>query len=111
MHYFEILETILHTIVPHAIVILELIATFIVVSGLLKAIYLFFVHHFNFGDTKPKIALVDSIALAIDFMLAAEILNTMTIRDQASLIILIAICGIRIVVGFVLEWEKKHHSL
>ncbi|NMA86605.1 MAG: DUF1622 domain-containing protein [Tissierellia bacterium] len=49
------------------------------------------------------------MALGLQFMLAAEIINTLILDSLKNFWLLGAITAMRIIIGLVLHWEIKNH--
>lgn len=101
------LENFIKTILPPLINILELIGIFVICVGSVKAFY-----HYIFslikGSYYPlKWEYANSMATALEFKLAAEILKTVIIRNINELIILGSITLIRGFLTLIIHWEMK----
>lgn len=97
----------LQGIVPVITGILEIIGVLIITYGSIKAIVALFRNHFRFDNEDTKLSLAQSLALALEFKMGAEILKTITVRTMEELMILAAIVLIRVVLTFVIHWEIK----
>lgn len=97
----------LEMVVPFISSILELIGVLFIALGSLKAIRDLIRSRFNFGNEDTKLSLAQSLALALEFKMGAEILKTITVRTMDELMILAAIVLIRVVLTFVIHWEIK----
>ncbi|MGT2772554.1 DUF1622 domain-containing protein [Streptococcus marimammalium] len=99
---------ILTVIIPYVTHFLELFGVLIIVIGTGKAIYDLFKARLDFGDIAVKINFAKALALALEFKLAAEILNTVLIHTTKELYILSVIVILRVVMTFVIHWEIKN---
>lgn len=107
----HVLEELLHSIVPIVILILELIGIFIIILGVVSATVNFAKHKFDFRENKTKILLGESFALALEFMLGAEIISTVTVKNFDDVAVLGVIMILRVALTFVLHWEIHQAEL
>ena len=103
-HLFSIIE---HMIAPFVIHVLELIGIFLITTGSLRAFWRLICSGFNFSDRSTQIMLGESLAMALEFKLGAEIIKSVIIRDLSELIILGFVVVLRIVLTFVVHWDLK----
>ena len=101
------LHNLLNLVVPLISSVLELIGVILIAFGSLKALIDLTKSRFNLGDEDMKLTLAQSLALALEFKMGAEILKTITVRTLEELQILGAIVLIRVVLSFVIHWEIK----
>lgn len=94
-------------IVPVVSSILEMLGVIIIVFGTTKAVWSLIRSRFNVGNADTKLSLAQSMALALEFKMGAEILKTITVRTLEELQILGAIVLIRVILSFVIHWEIK----
>lgn len=103
-------ETALHFIAMLSVYTLELIGIAIVIFGSVKAI----VQAFRSLRTKQSknlvITLGKALALALEFKLGAEIINTVIIRDLKELAVLAVIIALRAILAFLIHWEIKNEK-
>lgn len=104
------LEHMMNLIVPIIIHILELIGVFIIIFSALKTFIKYALRWFNFEDETFKIQLSQSLAMALEFKLAAEILKTLMVRTIEELIIVASIVVLRAVLTFIIHWEMESDS-
>ena len=104
------LESFIKIIVPTLVNILELIGIFIICISSIKAFY----HYINSLIKKTNYPLkwnyANSMATALEFKLAAEILKTVIIRSIDQLIILASITLIRGFLTLIIHWEMKSEN-
>lgn len=101
------LHHLLNLVVPLISSVLELIGVILIAFGSLKALIDLIQSRFNLGNEDTKLSLAQSLALALEFKMGAEILKTITVRTLEELQILGAIVLIRVVLSFVIHWEIK----
>lgn len=101
LHHF------LTSLIDVLIFILEFIGVLLIAFGSVKAIWDLVRSRLNFGNEDTKLILAQSLALALEFKMGAEILKTITVRTLDELMILGAIVLIRVVLSFVIHWEIK----
>lgn len=104
------LEHLISTLVPNIAHILELIGVFIIVYAALKAFIKYALRYFNFSDETVKIEFSQSLAMALEFKLGAEILKTLVIRTIDELIILASIVILRAALTLIIHWEIESDS-
>ncbi|NMB43189.1 MAG: DUF1622 domain-containing protein [Clostridiales bacterium] len=101
------LETIINSVAPFIINILELIGIFITTFTSVQCFYGYLKNKLNPDNRAIKIKLAQGIALALEFKLASEIIKTVIVRDIAEIYVLGAIIIIRVILTFVIHWEIK----
>lgn len=101
------LEIFIKTIIPILVNILELMGILVICVGSIKAFY----HYINSLIKKTNYPLkweyANSMATALEFKLAAEILKTVIIRNMNELIILGSITLLRGFLTLIIHWEMK----
>lgn len=85
--------------------ILELMGGVTLIYGALMIFWRFIRLEYEKSSTLLRIRMARTIALALEFYLAAEILKTVFVRDMSELYIIVAIIVIRIAMGFVIHHE------
>ena len=85
------LHNLLNLVVPLISSVLELIGVILIAFGSLKALIDLIKSRFNLGNEDTKLSLAQSLALALEFKMGAEILKTITVRTLEELQILGAI--------------------
>lgn len=104
----EKMEYIIHNIIPVLYLGLELIGAAIIVIGSLKALVLLIKNGFDFRNEDLIVELASSLSLALEFILAAEILQTLVVSDLQQLLLLGVLLILRIIITFVLHWELNY---
>lgn len=97
----------LAVIIDVLILVLEFTGVLIIAFGSGRAILDMIKSRFNFGNEDTKLTLAQSLALALEFKMGAEILKTITVRTLDELMILGAIVLLRVILSFVIHWEIK----
>lgn len=100
-------EHLLELFIPYVTSFLEFVGLLIILFGSIRALYYFVASKFNFEDEEVKIQLAQSLALALEFKLGAEILRSVMIREVGEVIILSAVVILRVIMTFVIHWEIK----
>jgi uncharacterized membrane protein len=103
----DFLHVLLTELIDILILILEFVGVLLIAVGSIKAIRDLIQSKLNFGSEDTKLILAQSLALALEFKMGAEILKTITVRTLEELTILGAIVLIRVVLSFVIHWEIK----
>lgn len=94
-------------IVPIVSSFLEMLGVIIIAFGTIKAVWSLIKSRFHVGNADTKLSLAQSMALALEFKMGAEILKTITVNTLEELQILGAIVLIRVILSFVIHWEIK----
>ncbi len=100
-------STVLHCIAQFFIYTLELIGILIIVIGSVKALVNVFIKLRKKQKHNVVIALGRSLALALEFKMGAEIINTVIVRDLRELLILAIVIAIRAILAVLIHWEIK----
>ncbi len=103
----QILETIIQDYIPMIINILELMGISILVIGALKAFYHYIRSLFIEDNYHLKYQFANSMAMGLEFKLAAEILKTVIVTDMRDIFMLGAIIVLRVILTFVIHWDMK----
>lgn len=101
------LENLIHFIVPICIHALEFVGIFIIIVSAIQTFVLYIKNGFDPDKHMIKIKFAQSIALALEFKLASEILKTVVVRGVEELYELGAIIAIRVILTLVIHWEIK----
>ena len=94
-------------ITPIAVHSLELMGIIIIIIGAIKAFYKFILNILTKNNYPIKVEFAQSLTLALEFKLGAEILKTVIVRSLDEMYILAAIIILRAVLAFVIHWEMK----
>lgn len=104
------LDIFLKLIIPYVAHSLELIGIFIISVAAIKAIFKYITTISNPDKNTIKLNFAESVALALEFKIASEIIKTVIIRDIKELVVLGAIILLRVILTFVLHWEIQSGS-
>ncbi len=102
----HILETVIEVIVP----VLELMGLFIVAEAALENFLRYLYCLFTCRKPHVKGALARGMMLGLEFMMVAEILKTIVIRDTRELLILGGVVVIRAILAIELGHEEKEEK-
>ena len=103
------LTDILFRLIELAAVIIELWGLFIIMTAIVKEIYrVLFRFRLNFKKINEDNSLNGGLASALEVLLAAEILKTITVDDYRNLIIIGILIFLRIAMAMLLVWEAEH---
>lgn len=100
-------EHLMENLITYIIHLLEGMGVFVITFTAIKDFFEYAKRAFNFSDDTIKIELAKSLALGLEFKLAAEILKTVTVRTLDEIYILAAIVVLRVILTYVLHWEIK----
>lgn len=104
------LEHIMNTFLPTLIHILELMGIIVLIIGAFKAFF-HYLRSLIVHDTYAiKHEFATSMAMALEFKLAAEILKTVLVRNLEEIFILGAIVLLRALITLIIHWEMKQDS-
>lgn len=99
-------EAVLHFIAEFAVCTLELVGILLIIAGAAKAVAHLFVnpqHKHNIIVDLGKM-----LALALEFKMGAEIVNTVIVRDLAELGTLAIVIALRAILSLLIHWEIKN---
>ena len=103
-------ENVLHGIAELTVSTLELVGICIILLGSARAIW------HTIGRLKRKqpinimVELGKSLALALEFKMGAEIVNTVIVRDLKELGILAIVIALRAILAMLIHWEIKNEK-
>ena len=104
------LSNFVEAITPIAIHLLESMGILIIIVGAIKAFYKFVLNIITKNNFPIKVEFAQSLTLALEFKLGAEILKTVIVRSLDEMYILAAIIVLRAILAFVIHWEMKEDS-
>ncbi len=95
---------------------LELIGIIVIVFGTIRSVVFFFCDIWKKQHHNIRIGLGNSLALALEFKMGAEIIKTVVVREMQELAILGVIIVLRAVLAVLIHWEikterKEEHDL
>ena len=93
-------------IVAVAVLICNMIGVIVLMTTVGKSVWNYF-HH----ERHVKLTLAHGIALALEFKLAAEILQTITAHDWNEIAVLGTIIVLRAAISLLIHWEIKTEQL
>ena len=103
-------ENVLHFIAELTVHSLELVGILIIIVGAAKAIiHLCSKLKYN-HKTNIIIDLGKTLALALEFKMGAEIVNTVIVRDLAELGTLAIVIALRAILSVLIHWEIKNEK-
>ncbi len=101
-------EALLHFIAEITVYTLELVGILIIIVGSVKAIVHLFSKLRHAHKTNIIIDLGKTLALALEFKMGAEIVNTVIVRDLAELGTLAIVIALRAILSLLIHWEIKN---
>ena len=104
-------QFVLHYIAQIAVHSLELIGIVIIILGSAKAIFQVFSNLRKKQSKNVIIGLGKSLALALEFKMGAEIVNTVIVRDLEELGILAIVIALRAILALLIHWEIKNEKM
>ena len=109
-NFGDYVHTFIFGISPIITAFLELIGIYIILHGSIKSFVLLIKSKFDFHNRRITILLGETLSLALQFKMGAEIIKTVTIREVSELLILSIVVVLRVVLSFVLHWEVNQAS-
>ena len=104
-------EQLLHWVAKFTVHTLELIGISIIIIGSIKAL-IQVTTRLKIGETpNAMIALGRALALALEFKMGAEIVNTVIIRDLRELAVLAIVIALRTILALLIHWEIKNEKM
>ena len=103
----ENMEHFLEITIHISVLILEIIAVAVIAIGTVKSVIIFIHNYFTDKENQIIREMASSMSLALEFILAAEILETMIVDDRTQLITMSVLLVLRIIITFVLHWELR----
>ncbi len=94
--------------VEYLTILLEFFGAVIIIVGAVIIFVRFIQLPYHEPSTSIRLRLERTLALALEFYLAAEILKTVTIHDPSDLITLGVIVVLRSVMALMIHWEMGH---
>ena len=103
-------EAVMHFIAEFTVHTLELVGISIIIIGSIRAIIQAMSHIKKKDDKSVMIVLGRALALALEFKMGAEIVNTVIIRDLRELGILAIVIALRAILAILIHWEIKNEK-
>ena len=103
-------ESVMHFIAEFTVHTLELVGISIIIIGSIRAIIQAVSHIKKKNDKSVMIVLGRALALALEFKMGAEIVNTVIIRDLRELGILAIVIALRAILAILIHWEIKNEK-
>ena len=98
-------ENLLRFVAEITVCTLELVGILIIIGGSFKAIVQLFSGLNHRKKTNIIIDLGRTLALALEFKMGAEIINTVIVRDIAELGTLAVVIALRAILSLLIHWE------
>ena len=106
-----ILQNVLHSVAEITVVALEFIGISIIIIGSIKALAKIITQLRKKQPINIMIDLGRALALALEFKMGAEIVNTVIIRELKELIILGMVIALRAILAILIHWEMRNEKL
>ena len=103
-------ESLLHSVARLTVYTLELIGIAIVIFGSARALVQAFRMAKNKQSNNLVISLGRALALALEFKMGAEIINTVIVRELRELAVLAVIIALRAILAILIHWEIKNEK-
>ena len=103
-------DELLHFVAKFTAHTLEMVGIGVIIVGAVKAI-IRAIRHLKRPDSKNVIvALGRALALALEFKMGAEIVNTVIIRDMQELAVLAIVIALRAILALLIHWEIRNEK-
>ena len=103
-------QEILHFVAELAVHTLELIGITIIAIGSVKAIVQILSRMKKKQHVNVMVDLGRALALALEFKMGAEIVNTVIVRDLKELLVLGVVIALRAILALLIHWEIKNEK-
>ena len=110
MSFLDAYGGIVHNVAEFAVFTLELVGILIIIAGSVNAIVQVFRNFILKKHINIVISLGKALALALEFKMGAEIINTVIVRNMAELGILAIVVVIRALLAILIHWEIKNEN-
>lgn len=100
-----IIEHFLEMIVPYVAGVLEIIGVLFIIVGVVYALYKLISRRNRVETRHVKLILSEYMTVALDFLLAAEILYTIVVGSWSDFVLIAAIMIMRVGLTALLHWE------
>lgn len=101
------LEEILEIILPEVVSLFELFGVLVIIIGAFKSVYHYIRALTANNRSYFRLEFANALALGLEFKMAAEIINTVLIRDINEILILGSIILLRALLTLLIHWEIK----
>ena len=99
---YDTAENIFTMIVKYCVIAIEIVGVCIVIFSVVRAVIGIFKK-----DAFVRLNLAEGIALALEFKMGGELLNTVIAREWSELLILGAVILLRAAMTFLIQWEIR----
>lgn len=108
--HINVLENFVEIVLPYIVTILEIMGILVVTWSGFHAIWQFIQNTFFKKSHNIQFHFAKGLATGLEFKMAAEILNTVLIRQLDELYVLGAVILIRAVLSVLIHFEMKHNK-
>ena len=105
--FTDIYKMVLHYVAEITVHTLEFIGILIIIIGSIKAIITILSRIRKRQSVNVMVNLGRSLALALEFKMGAEIVNTVIVRELKELGILAIVIALRAILAILIHWEIK----
>ena len=109
-NFAETYKEILHFMAEITVNTLEFIGITIIILGSVRALITIFSRLKKDKPVNVMVGLGRALALALEFKMGAEIVNTVIVRDLKELGILAIVIALRAVLAILIHWEIKNEK-
>lgn len=102
------MEELFNKLIPPFVYIIEFLGVIIIIQGALCTFVHYYKNIFLHQHYKTRYQFATSMAMGLEFKLAAEILKTVILKSFNEILILASIFILRIVMTFIIHWELSH---
>ncbi len=109
-NFAAVYNTILHFVAEITVCTLEFIGISIIIIGSIRVIIILLSRIKNKQPVNVIVDLGRALALALEFKMGAEIVNTVIVRDLKELGILAIVIALRAILAILIHWEIKNEK-
>ena len=103
-------QEILHILAKITVHTLELVGILIIIIGSARALFHIFTNLKSKKHINVTVSLGKALALALEFKMGAEIVNTVIVRDLKELGILAIVIALRAILSVLIHWEIQREN-
>ena len=110
MRVNNVLNTVIETVLPYIIAVLEMMGILVVAWTGVKAFWEYLQNAFWHRQLDLQSHLATGLATGLEFKMAAEILKTVLVRELGELLVLGAVILLRALLSVLIHFEMKHNK-
>ena len=108
--FIEGYESVIHNIAQTTVYTLELIGILIIILGTIRVLWRLLTRLKYKKAPGATMFLRSTLALALEFKMGAEIVNTVIVRDLKELVVLAFVIALRALLAIFIHWQIKNEK-